>query len=184
MLNQEQEQRYLRNTILPEIGEEGQEKLLNARVLVIGAGGLGSPVIYYLSAAGVGNIGVMDHDVVELSNLQRQIMHNSNDIDRAKVESAKEKINKLNPDVDLQIFQEKATLESLGRVAKNYDYILDATDNFPTRFVINEFCFKAKKPLVFAAVKAFSGQVSVFKPYEEGSPCYSCFKLRIRMIKR
>jgi len=179
MLTQEQKQRYLRNTILPEINEEGQEKLLGSRVLVIGAGGLGSPVLFYLAAAGVGNIGVVDHDVVELSNLQRQIIHNSSDVNEPKVKSAQEKIIKLNPDVNLEIFQEKANLESLEAIAKNYDYILDATDNFPTRFVINEFCFKAKKPLIFAAVKAFSGQISVFKAYEENNPCYSCFNPNI-----
>jgi len=175
MLTTEQKQRYLRNTILPEIDESGQEKLLKAKVLIIGAGGLGSPALFYLAAAGVGNIGVVDHDVVELSNLQRQIIHNSNDINEPKVKSAKEKIIKLNPDVNLEIFQEKATLQSLEKIAKNYDYILDATDNFPTRFVINEFCFRAKKPLIFAAVKSFIGQVSTFKAYEENNPCYSCF---------
>jgi adenylyltransferase/sulfurtransferase len=179
MLNENQQQRYLRNTILPEIGEEGQKKLLKAKILVIGSGGLGSPVLFYLAAAGVGNIGVMDFDKVELSNLQRQIIHNSSDIDRAKVQSAKEKINKLNPEINFEIFEEKATLESLENIAKNYDYILDATDNFPTRFVINEFAFKAKKPLIFAAVKAFSGQISVFKPYENNNPCYSCFNPNI-----
>lgn len=179
MLNNDQQQRYLRNTILPEIGEEGQQKLLSARVLVIGSGGLGSPVLFYLAAAGVGNIGAMDFDVVELSNLQRQIIHNMDDLDKQKVQSAKEKINKLNPDVNFKIFPEKATLESLTKIGKDYDYILDASDNFPTRFVINEYCFKAKKPLIFAAVKAFSGQVSVFKPYENGNPCYSCFNPNI-----
>lgn len=175
MLTSEQKQRYLRNTILPEIDESGQEKLLKARVLIIGAGGLGSPALYYLAAAGVGNIGLVDHDVVELSNLQRQIIHNLGDLNEPKVKSAKEKIIKLNPDVSLEIFQEKATLQSLERIAKNYDYILDATDNFPTRFVINEFCLRAKKPLIFAAVKSFIGQVCVFKAYEEKNPCYSCF---------
>jgi len=179
MLSENQQQRYLRNTILPEIGASGQEKLLQARVLVIGAGGLGSPVIFCLSAAGVGNIGVMDFDEVELSNLQRQIIHNVDDLKKPKVESAKEKIQKLNPEINLEIYKEKATLESLEKVAKNYDYILDATDNFPTRFVINEFCTKAKKPLIFAAVKAFAGQVSVFKPYENNNPCYACFNPNI-----
>ncbi|MBL6664221.1 MAG: HesA/MoeB/ThiF family protein [Rickettsiales bacterium] len=175
MLSKDQQQRYLRNIILPEIGEKGQQKLLTARVLVIGSGGLGSSVLFYLAAAGVGNVGVMDFDIVELSNLQRQIIHNLNDINKAKVQSAKEKINKLNPSVNLEVFEEKATLESLKKIAKNYDYIIDATDNFPTRFIINEYCLKAKKILIFAAVKAFSGQVSVFKSYENNNPCYSCF---------
>lgn len=179
MLNENQKQRYLRNTILPEIGEEGQERLLNAKVLVVGAGGLGSPILLYLSACGVGNIGVIDFDKVELSNLQRQVIHNFDDVEKAKVKSAKEKINKLNSDINLEIFEEKATLESLSRIAKNYDFIVDATDNFPTRFVINEFCFKAKKPLIFGAVKGFLGQVSVFKAYENESPCYACFNENI-----
>jgi molybdopterin-synthase adenylyltransferase len=179
MLNQNQQQRYLRNIILPEIGEKGQEKLLKARVLVVGAGGLGSPILLYLSACGVGNIGVVDFDEVELSNLQRQIIHNFNDLQKAKVLSAKEKINKLNSDVNLEIFNQKATLQNLEKIAKNYDFIVDATDNFPTRFMINEFCFKAKKPLIFGAVKGFLGQVSVFKAYDKTSPCYACFNENI-----
>lgn len=179
MLNENQKQRYLRNIILPEIGEEGQEKLLKARVLVIGAGGLGSPILLYLSACGVGNIGVVDFDKVELSNLQRQIIHNFNDLGKSKSQSAKEKINQLNSDINLEIFEEKATLETLEKIAKNYDFIVDATDNFPTRFVINEFCFRAKKPLIFGAVKGFLGQVSVFKAYENNNPCYACFNKNI-----
>lgn len=179
MLNENQKQRYLRNIILPEIGEKGQEKLLNAKILVIGAGGLGSPILLYLSACGVGNIGIIDFDRVELSNLQRQIIHNSNDLEKLKIASAKEKINQLNPDINLEIFEEKATLENLAKIAKNYDFIIDATDNFPSRFAINEFCFKAKKPLIFGAVKGFLGQVSVFKSYENNNPCYACFNENI-----
>jgi molybdopterin/thiamine biosynthesis adenylyltransferase len=178
-LTENQKQRYLRNTILPEIGEEGQEKLLNARVLVIGAGGLGSPVLLYLAAAGVGNIGVVDDDVVELSNLQRQVIHNSQNLNQKKVESAKEKISALNPDVNLEIFALRADRESLRKLSANYDFILDATDNFPTRFVINEICHQEKKPLIFAAVKGFLGQVSTFKSYENSNPCYACFNPNI-----
>ena len=118
-------------------------------------------------------------DSRSISTFFFRIIHNSSDVNEPKVKSAQEKIIKLNPDVNLEIFQEKANLESLEAIAKNYDYILDATDNFPTRFVINEFCFKAKKPLIFAAVKAFSGQISVFKAYEENNPCYSCFNPNI-----
>lgn len=175
MLTDSQKQRYLRNTILPEIGEMGQEKLLRAKVLVIGAGGLGSPVLFYLAAAGVGNIGVIDDDVVELSNLQRQVIHNVENLGQKKVLSAKEKIFALNPDVNLEIFPERANRDSLRKISANYDFILDATDNFPTRFIINEICHEQKKPLIFAAVKGFLGQVSVFKSYENHNPCYACF---------
>ena len=178
-LAQNQKQRYLRNTILPEIGEEGQEKLLRAKVLVIGAGGLGSPVLFYLAAAGVGNIGVIDDDVVELSNLQRQVIHNSQNLGQKKVESAKEKILALNPDVSLTVYPQRANHESLRKLCADYDFILDATDNFPTRFVINKICHEQKKPLIFAAVKGFLGQVSVFKSYEKNNPCYACFNPNI-----
>ncbi len=179
MLTESQKQRYLRNTILPEIGEEGQEKLLAARVLVVGAGGLGSPVLLYLAAAGVGNIGVIDDDAVELSNLQRQVIHHSQNLGQKKVESAQEKISALNPDVNLKIFAERANRESLRKISANYDFILDCTDNFPTRFIINEIAHQQKKPLIFAAVKGFAGQVSVFKSYENNNPCYACFNPNI-----
>jgi adenylyltransferase/sulfurtransferase len=178
-LSENQKQRYLRNLVLPEIAEVGQEKLLRAKVLVIGAGGLGSPVLFYLAAAGVGNIGVVDDDVVELSNLQRQIIHNEKNLGEKKVVSAKEKIRALNPDVNLEIFDFRANRESLRKICADYDFILDATDNFPTRFIINEICHEQKKPLIFAAVKGFLGQVSVFKSYEKTSPCYACFNPNI-----
>lgn len=178
-LTKNQEQRYLRNTILPEIGETGQKKLLKAKVLVIGAGGLGSPVLLYLAAAGVGNIGIIDDDVVELSNLQRQIIHNNKNLGQKKVESAQEKITDLNPDVKLEIFTNRANRENLAETVKNYDFIVDSTDNFPTRFIINEICHKYKKPLIFAAVKGFLGQVSTFKSFENNNPCYACFNQNI-----
>ena len=178
-MQENQKQRYLRNTILPEIGEAGQEKLLQAKVLVIGAGGLGSPAIYYLAAAGVGNIGIVDDDVVELSNLQRQIIHNQNDLGRKKVESAKEKINYLNDDVKIDIYPIRIDHQNLTELVQNYDFILDATDNFPTRFIINQVCHQQKKPLIFAAVKGFLGQVSTFKSYQQNNPCYACFNPNI-----
>lgn len=178
-LTENQKQRYLRNTILPEISELGQEKLLRAKVLVVGAGGLGSPVLFYLAAAGIGNIGVIDDDVVELSNLQRQVIHNVKNLGEKKVVSAKEKILALNPEINFKIFETRATRESLKKISENYDFILDATDNFPTRFVINEICHSEKKPLIFAAVKGFLGQVSVFKSYEKSNPCYACFNPNI-----
>ncbi|NBV06418.1 MAG: HesA/MoeB/ThiF family protein [Proteobacteria bacterium] len=179
LLNENQKQRYLRNTILPEIKELGQEKLLRAKVLVIGAGGLGSPVLLYLAAAGVGNIGVIDDDIVELSNLQRQVIHNEKNLGQKKVLSAKEKISALNSDTNLEIFPERANREMLRKISSNYDFILDATDNFPTRFIINEICHEQKKPLIFAAVKGFLGQVSVFKSFEKNNPCYACFNPNI-----
>ena len=178
-LSENQQQRYLRNIILPEIAEVGQTKLLQARVLVIGAGGLGSPALYYLSAAGVGNIGVVDDDCVELSNLQRQIIHNNQDIGKKKVESAKEKINLLNEDAQINTYPIRINHQNLSELVKNYDFILDATDNFPTRFIINQVCHQQKKPLIFAAVKGFFGQVSVFKSYQKNCPCYACFNPNI-----
>lgn len=191
-LTENQKQLYLRNTLMPEIGEAGQLKLLAARVLVIGAGGLGSPVLLYLAAAGIGNIGVIDDDVVELSNLQRQVIHNFSDLRKKKVASAREKILALNEDVNLQIYDCRATHDSLSKIAQDYDYVLDATDNFPSRFIINEVCHKLCKPLIFAAVKGFSGQVSVFKSYKKSAddfsapnknisqnPCYACFNPNI-----
>lgn len=179
MLTDLQKQRYLRNTILPEITESGQEKLLKAKVLVIGAGGLGSPVLYYLAAAGVGNIGIVDDDVVELSNLQRQVIHSAKDLGRAKVESAKEKIENLTGDVKLKIHQIRIDENNLTELVKDYDLVLDATDNFPTRFIINQICHNQEKPLIFAAVKGFLGQVSVFKSHQKDCPCYSCFNPNI-----
>lgn len=177
--NENQKQRYLRNLVLPEIGEEGQEKLLRAKVLIVGAGGLGSPLLLYLSAAGIGNIGVIDDDVVELSNLQRQVIHNVENLNQKKVLSAKEKISALNPDVNLTIYDFRANHENLAEILPNYDYILDATDNFPTRFIINEVAHQKQKPLIFAAVKGFLGQVSTFKSYKKDSPCYACFNENI-----
>jgi molybdopterin/thiamine biosynthesis adenylyltransferase len=179
MLSENQKKRYLRNTILSEIGEDGQKRLLQAKVLVIGAGGLGSPALLYLAAAGVGNIGIIDDDVVELSNLQRQIIHNQKNLGEKKVKSAKEKILLLNDDVKLEIYEMRATNKSLAQIIPNYDFILDATDNFPTRFMINEICHKFHKPLIFAAVKGFLGQVSVFKSYKNNNPCYTCFNPNI-----
>jgi len=178
-LNEDQKQRYLRNTILPEIGEAGQENLLQSKILVIGAGGLGSPVLFYLAAAGVGNIGIADEDVVELSNLQRQIIHNSQDLNKKKTVSAKEKLSVLNSDVTIETFPIRINKNNLAELVINYDFIIDATDNFPSRFIINEVCHQQKKPLIFAAVKAFSGQISVFKSYLAENPCYACFNPNI-----
>lgn len=174
-LSQSDQQRYLRNIILPEIGEEGQQKLLNSKVLVVGAGGLGSSILFYLSACGIGNLGIIDNDQVELSNLQRQIIHNTQDLNKFKITSAKEKILALNPNINVSTYQTFADEENLHLIAQNYDLIVDASDNFYTRFTINQICHDLKKPMIYGAVKGFVGQVSVFKSYLANNPCYACF---------
>jgi adenylyltransferase/sulfurtransferase len=178
-LSEIEKTRYLRNLILPEISEQGQEKLFQAKVLVVGAGGIGSSTLFYLAAAGVGEIGIIDDDIVELSNLQRQVIHNQENLGQKKVESAKQKILLLNDKTKVDIFYFKAELKNLKIILPKYDLIVDATDNFQTRFVINQASFLMKKPLIFAAVKAFSGQVSVFKSYQKNNPCYACFNPNI-----
>jgi adenylyltransferase/sulfurtransferase len=172
---EEQIKRYARHIILPEVGGKGQEKLLNSRVLVIGAGGLGSPAILYLAAAGVGTIGIVDFDVVDLSNLQRQIIHNTERVGTPKVESARRTVEMLNPDVKVITYNTRISKENIMDIIKDYDVVLDGTDNFPTRFLINDACYFAGKPLVSAAMLRFEGQVSVFDfRIKEQSPCYRC----------
>jgi adenylyltransferase/sulfurtransferase len=172
---EEQIKRYARHIILPEVGGKGQEKLLNSKVLVIGAGGLGSPAILYLAAAGVGTIGIVDFDVVDLSNLQRQVIHNTERVGTPKVESAKKTVEMLNPDVKVITYNTRISKENIMDIIKDYDVVLDGTDNFPTRFLINDACYFAGKPLVSAAMLRFEGQVSVFDyRNKENSPCYRC----------
>ncbi len=172
---EEQIKRYARHIILPEVGGKGQEKLLNSKVLVIGAGGLGSPAILYLAAAGVGTIGIVDFDVVDLSNLQRQVIHNTERVGTPKVESAKKTVEMLNPDVKVIAYNTRISKENIMDIIKDYDIVLDGTDNFPTRFLINDACYFAGKPLVSAAMLRFEGQVSVFDyRNKENSPCYRC----------
>jgi len=172
---EEQIKRYARHIILPEVGGKGQEKLLNSKVLVIGAGGLGSPAILYLAAAGVGTIGIVDFDVVDFSNLQRQIIHNTERVGTPKVESAKKTVEMLNPDVKVITYNTRISKENIMDIIKDYDVVLDGTDNFPTRFLINDACYFAGKPLVSAAMLRFEGQVSVFDfRNKEKSPCYRC----------
>ncbi|MFZ8860643.1 MAG: thiazole biosynthesis adenylyltransferase ThiF [Thermocrinis sp.] len=172
---EEQIKRYARHIILPEVGGKGQEKLLNSKVLVIGAGGLGSPAILYLAAAGVGTIGIVDFDVVDLSNLQRQIIHNTERVGTPKVESARKTVEMLNPDVKVITYNTRISKENVMDIIKDYDVVLDGTDNFPTRFLINDACYFAGKPLVSAAMLRFEGQVSVFDfRMKEQSPCYRC----------
>ncbi|MBN8543410.1 MAG: HesA/MoeB/ThiF family protein [Alphaproteobacteria bacterium] len=171
-LTLEQQRRYARQIMLPEFGEAGQEALLRARVLVIGAGGLGSALIPYLAAAGIGHLGIIDGDRVELSNLARQVIHETGDIGRLKVESAADRVSELNPDVQVTIFPEPLTAENAERIIAQYDVIADGCDNFKTRFVVNAACVKLGKPLVSAAISGFNGQVM---SVANRSACYACF---------
>ncbi|HYU75769.1 MAG TPA: molybdopterin-synthase adenylyltransferase MoeB [Ktedonobacteraceae bacterium] len=167
-----QARRYSRHTLIPEVGEQGQFKLLDSRVLLIGAGGLGSPAAYYLAAAGVGTLGIIDADVVDDSNLQRQILHNTERIGQYKAESARETITALNPDVNVITYIERLDEENVGRIIADYDVIIDGTDNFPTRYLLNDAAILANKPVVHGSVFRFEGQLTVFKPYD--GPCYRC----------
>ncbi len=171
-LSEAQAKRYSRHLLVPEVGEEGQLKLLDARVLLIGAGGLGSPAGYYLAAAGVGTIGIIDADVVDESNLQRQILHNTKRIGQYKAESARETIEALNPDVKVITHIERLDETNVARIVADYDVIVDGTDNFPTRYLLNDAALMANKPVVHGSVFRFEGQLTVFKPYE--GPCYRC----------
>ncbi len=168
----EQTIRYSRHFLLPEVGEEGQAKLLNAKVLMVGAGGLGSPSAYYLAAAGVGTLGIVDNDVVDLSNLQRQILHTNDRVGMPKTESAKMTIQALNPDVRVIPYQQKLTSQNIMGIIKDYDIIVDGCDNFPTRYLVNDACVLAKKPNVHGSIFQFEGQATVFYPGK--GPCYRC----------
>ena len=166
-------QRYARHILLPEVGGVGQEKLLKARVRVVGAGGLGSPLILYLAAAGVGTIGVIDHDSVDLSNLQRQILHTTARIGLPKVYSAQAGVAAINPDVKLIAHKERLSVHNIESLLASYDIVADGSDNFATRFLVNDACFFAKKTLVSAAVLRFDGQLATYKSHVRG-PCYRC----------
>jgi len=168
----EQIERYSRHIILPEVGGVGQAKMLEARVLLIGAGGLGSPAGYYLAAAGVGNLGIVDFDTVDLSNLQRQIMHSTERIGQLKTESAKKTIQTLNPDVKVKLYNERLTSANILDIFEDYDYILDGTDNFSTRYLINDACVMKNKTNIHGSILRFEGQATVFKP--KVGPCYRC----------
>jgi len=171
-LDEAQAKRYSRHLLVPEVGEQGQLKLLDSRVLLIGAGGLGSPSAYYLAAAGVGTLGIIDADVVDESNLQRQILHNTERIGQYKAESAKQTIEALNPDVKVVTYIERLDETNVGRIIADYDVIVDGTDNFPTRYLLNDAALLANKPVVHGSVFRFEGQLTVFKPYD--GPCYRC----------
>jgi len=164
--------RYSRQIILNEIGLEGQEKLLKSRVLVIGAGGLGSPVLLYLAAAGIGTLGIADFDTVGISNLQRQVLHFTDDIGRKKVDSAEEKLKKLNPDVNIIKFPIRLGIDNIEDVISKFDVVVDAVDNFPARFLISDCCYFMKKPLIEAAAVGFEGILMTIVPGE--TPCYRC----------
>jgi len=168
----EQITRYARHFTLPEVGEQGQAKLLDGKVLCIGAGGLGSPVAFYLAAAGVGTIGIIDHDTVDMSNLQRQILHTNDRVGMPKVESAQKTLNALNPEVKVIGFNERLSSENVMRIIKDFDIVVNGCDNFPTRYLINDACVMAKKPLVDGSIFQFEGQVTVF--YPDRGPCYRC----------
>lgn len=173
--NEEQIERYSRHILLEEVGVEGQEKLLNSKVLIIGTGGLGAPAAMYLAAAGIGTIGLVDGDQVDLSNLQRQIIHQTSDVGKLKVQSGKETINAINPDVKVITYNEFATSENILDIIKDqdYDFILDGTDNFPAKFLINDACVLAKKPFSHAGIIRFQGQLTTYIP-DNGTPCYRC----------
>ncbi|MCH7889347.1 MAG: molybdopterin-synthase adenylyltransferase MoeB [Proteobacteria bacterium] len=167
--------RYARHIILPEVGGEGQARLMGSKVLVIGAGGLGSPLLMYLAAAGVGTLGVVDDDRVELSNLQRQIIHGTSRIGDAKTDSARRTLAEINPEVEVVAHHERLTAESAPALIEPYDLVADGSDNFATRYLANDACYFARKPLVSAAMLRFDGQISTFKAYlGDGHPCYRC----------
>ena len=171
-LSREEILRYSRHLLIPEVGLEGQRKLKNSSALIIGTGGLGSPVALYLAAAGIGRIGLVDYDVVDSSNLQRQVIHGTSTVGTLKVESARAKLADLNPDIQLDIYNEPYTSENALRIAADYDIILDGTDNFPTRYLTNDVAVFLGKPNVYASIYRFDGQVSVF--YAKEGPCYRC----------
>lgn len=168
----EELERYSRHIILKEIGVKGQKKIMNGSVLIIGAGGLGAPAAMYLAAAGVGRIGIADADVVDLSNLQRQVIHTTGDLGKPKVESAKETMHAINPEVEVETYHEFLTSKNILDIIKKYDFVLDGTDNFPAKFLINDACVMADKPFSHAGILRFKGQLMTVIPHE--TPCYRC----------
>jgi molybdopterin/thiamine biosynthesis adenylyltransferase len=174
-LTDAQLERYARHVVLDEVGEDGQLKLLNARVLVVGAGGLGSPMIQYLAAAGVGRIGIVDDDTVDISNLQRQTIHRLEDVGRPKAQSAADFVHRLNPEIMTDIHVTRLTEGNAAALVADYDVIADGTDNFRTRYLLNDMCVQMKRTLVSAALLRFDGQLGVFKPHAGANfPCYRC----------
>ncbi|HKH68397.1 MAG TPA: molybdopterin-synthase adenylyltransferase MoeB [Reyranella sp.] len=174
-LTEPQIRRYARHIVLAEIGGVGQSRLIAARVLVVGAGGLGAPLLQYLAAAGVGTLGVIDHDTVDLSNLQRQVIHRTADIGTAKVDSARRALSDINPEVRVEPHGERLTAANAERVIAGYDIVADGSDNFATRYLLNDVCYRLKKTLVAAAILRFDGQISTYKAWHgAGHPCLRC----------
>ncbi len=171
-LTPEQRMRYSRHTLIPEVGVDGQIKLLNAKVLLIGAGGLGSPAALYLAAAGIGTLGIVDDDLVDESNLQRQVIHNTERVGTPKTESARLSIEALNPDVKVVEYRTRLDASNVIEIIKDYDVLVDGADNFPTRYLLNDASVRLRKPVVSASILTFDGQISTFVPYE--GPCYRC----------
>src|SRR5919199_814082 len=171
-LSNEEIARYSRHLIMPEVALDGQKKLKSARVLTIGAGGLGSPLALYLAAAGIGTLGIVDFDVVDESNLQRQIIHGTSDIGRPKMESASDRIKDINPNVHVEAYEEALSSENALEIFKDFDIVVDGTDNFPARYLVNDACVLLKKPNVYGSIFRFEGQATVFA-YQDG-PCYRC----------
>lgn len=172
-LSHEEIRRYSRHLIMPEVGLAGQKKLKAASILLVGTGGLGSPLAMYLAAAGVGRLGLVDYDVVDVTNLQRQVVHGTSTVGRLKVESAKDRILDINPDIVVETYNVLFTSENAEEIASHYDIIIDGTDNFPTRYLVNDVCVKLGKPNVYGSIFRFDGQVTVFDP-SQGGPCYRC----------
>jgi molybdopterin/thiamine biosynthesis adenylyltransferase len=174
-LTEPQIRRYARHIVLAEIGGLGQARLIAARVLVIGAGGLGAPLLQYLAAAGIGTLGVIDHDRVDLSNLQRQVIHRTADIGVSKVESARRALLDINPEVEVIAHDERLTADNARRIVDGYDIVADGSDNFATRYLLNDVCYRLKKILISAAILRFDGQISTYKAWQgAGHPCLRC----------
>lgn len=171
MFSHEETARYSRHFLLPEVGREGQQRLKQSSVLLVGAGGLGSPLALYLAAAGVGRLGLVDFDAVDLSNLQRQVLHGTSDVGRLKLDSARDRLSEVNPHVQLDLHSTRFTAENAESIARDYDLLIDGTDNFPTRYLANDVAVMLGKPNVYGSIFRFEGQVSVFGP---GGPCYRC----------
>lgn len=171
-LADKERERYNRNILLDEIGEKGQQKLKEARVLIVGAGGLGSSVAYYLAATGVGTLGIIDYDLIELSNLQRQILHSTTDIGQAKVDSAKETLKSLNPEIDIVTYEQQLGKNNVKELIKKYDLVINCVDNFSTRYLINDACVLTSTPLIEGGVLGLEGQITFVLPGE--GPCYRC----------
>ena len=175
-LTGKQIQRYSRQMVLKKIGPIGQKKLLNSKVLVVGAGGLGSPILIYLAALGIGNIGIIDHDKVDLSNLHRQILFETNDLKKQKAKLASQKIKKINSDINVSYYQKKLNHNNIDKIAKKYPVLVDGSDNFKTKFLINDYAVKNKKILITGAINKFDGQIFTFNFHNnKKSPCLRCF---------